>query len=245
MAEALLITRSDLVRFTTVNGNVDTDNFIQYVKIAQDIHIQNYLGTDLLQKIQADITLAYLGVPTTITVSNQGTGYTTGTGVTTTGGTGTGLTLDITDTGGLIDTADIDTAGTGYLVNDVITVDGGNSDAEITVDAIYTIPTNYNNLLVTYVKPMLIHWAMVEYLPFAAYTISNKGVYKHGSENATNAEKNEIDFLLEKERKIAQHYTERFIDYISFNQDLFPEYNSNSNGDMYPDTNNNFIGWVL
>jgi hypothetical protein len=92
---------------------------------------------------------------------------------------------------------------------------------------------------------MLIHWAMVEYLPFAAYTISNKGVYKHGSENATNAEKNEIDFLLEKERKIAQHYTERFIDYISFNQDLFPEYNSNSNGDMYPDTNNNFIGWVL
>lgn len=245
MAEALLITRSDLVRFTTVNGNVDTDNFIQYVKIAQDIHIQNYLGTDLLQKIQADITLAYLGIPTTITVSNQGTGYTTGTGVTTTGGTGTGLTLDITDTGGLIDTADIDTAGTGYLVNDVITVDGGNSDAEITVDAIYTIPTNYNNLLVTYVKPMLIHWAMVEYLPFAAYTISNKGVYKHGSENATNAEKNEIDFLLEKERKIAQHYTERFIDYISFNQNLFPEYNSNSNGDMYPDTNNNFIGWVL
>ena len=54
-----------------------------------------------------------------------------------------------------------------------------------------------------------------------------------------------IDFLLEKERKIAQHYTKRFIDYISFNQDLFPEYNSNSNGDMYPDTNNNFIGWVL
>ena len=51
MAEALLITRSDLVRFTTVNGNVDTDKFIQYIKIAQDIHIQNYLGTDLLYKI--------------------------------------------------------------------------------------------------------------------------------------------------------------------------------------------------
>jgi hypothetical protein len=55
MAEALLITRSDLVRFTTVNGNVDTDKFIQYIKIAQDIHIQNYLGTDLLNKIKADI----------------------------------------------------------------------------------------------------------------------------------------------------------------------------------------------
>ncbi len=245
MAEALLITRNDVVKFTAMNGNVDTDNFIQYVKIAQDIHIQNYLGTDLLQKIQSEITLASLGIPTTITVSNQGTGYTTSTGVTTTGGTGTGLTLDITDTGGLVTDADIDTAGTGYKVGDVIVIDGGNDDAEITVDAIYTIPTDYNNLLVNYIKQMLIHWAMVEYLPFAAYTIANKGVYKHNSENATNVEKNEIDFLIEKERSIAQHYTERFIEHISFNNDKFPEYNSNSNGDMYPDTNNNYQGWYL
>ena len=166
MAEALLITRNDVVKFTAMNGNVDTDNFIQYVKIAQDIHIQNYLGTDLLEKIKQDIV-------------------------------------------------DEDLAG------------------------------NYLALVVNYVKPMLIHWAMVEYLPFAAYTIANKGVYKHNSENATNVEKVEIDFLIEKERSIAQHYTERFIDYIAFNNDLFPEYNSNSNGDMYPDTNNNYTGWYL
>ncbi len=166
MAEALLITRDDLVRFTSVNGNVDTDKFIQYIKIAQDIHIQNYLGTELLNKIKADIIAS-------------------------------------------------------------------------------TLSGDYLSLVETYVKPMLIHWAMVEYLPFAAYTIANKGVYKHSSENAENVAKDEVDFLLEKERKIAQHYTQRFIDYMSFNQQLFPEYNDNSNGDMYPDTNNNFIGWVL
>ena len=245
MAEALLITRQDVVKFTAMNGNVDTDNFIQFVKIAQDIHIQNFLGTDLLQKLQSEIILATSGIPTTFTVTNQGTGYTTATGVTTTGGTGTGLTLDITDTGGLITDADIDTAGTGYKVNDVITVDGGNDDATIRISGIYTIPTDYNNLLVNYIKQMLIHWAMVEYLPFAAYTIANKGVYKHNSENATNVEKAEIDFLIEKERSIAQHYTERFIEHISFNNDKFPEYNSNSNGDMYPDTNNNYQGWYL
>lgn len=166
MAEALLISRQDVVKFTAMNGNVDTDNFIQYVKIAQDIHIQNYLGTDLLQKIQTEII---------------------------------------------------------------------NS----------TLSGDYLALVTNYVKPMLIHWAMVEYLPFAAYTIANKGVYKHNSENSTNVEKNEIDFLIEKERSIAQHYTERFIDYICFNTDKFPEYNSNSNGDMYPDTNNNYTGWYL
>lgn len=164
--EALLVTRNDIVKFTALNGNVDTDNFIQWVKVAQDIHIQNYLGTDLIQRIQTDI------------INN-------------------------------------------------------------------TLSGDYLNLVVTYVKPMLIHFAMMEYLPFAAYTIANKGVYKHNSENSTNVEKNEIDYLVEKERSIAQHYTERFIDYMSFNQSLFPEYNSNSNGNMYPDTQNNYTGWFI
>jgi hypothetical protein len=244
MAEALLITRQDVVKFTAMNGNVDTDNFIQYVKIAQDIHIQNYLGTDLLEKLKSEIILAFSGIPTAITISNQGTGYTTGTAINTTSTTGTGLKLNITAAGGLITAATINTAGTGYMVGGTATVTGGTNGA-VTISSIYTIPTDYNNLLVNYVKQMLIHWAMVEYLPFAAYTIANKGVYKHNSENATNVEKVEIDFLIEKERSIAQHYTERFIDYISFNNDLFPEYNSNSNGDMYPDTNNNYTGWYL
>ena len=55
MAEAILITRKDVVKFTAMNGGVDTDKFIQYIKIAQDIHVQNYLGTDLLQAIQTKI----------------------------------------------------------------------------------------------------------------------------------------------------------------------------------------------
>jgi hypothetical protein len=166
MAQALLISRKDIVKFTAMNGNVDTDKFIQFIKIAQDIHIQNYLGTDLLNKIEADIIASSL---------------------------------------------------TG----------------------------SYLNLVTDYVKPMLIHWAMVEYLPFAAYTLANKGVFKHSSENATNVDKTEIDFLIEKERNLAQYYTDRFISYMSFNNDSFPEYKSNSNEDVYPDKDASFEGWVL
>jgi hypothetical protein len=166
MAQALLISRKDIVKFTAMNGNVDTDKFIQFIKIAQDIHIQNYLGTDLLNKIEADIIASSL-------------------------------------------------AG------------------------------SYLSLVTDYVKPMLIHWAMVEYLPFAAYTVANKGVFKHSSENATNVDKDEIDFLIEKERNLAQYYTDRFISYMSFNNDSFPEYNSNSNEDVYPDKDASFEGWVL
>ena len=166
MAQALFITRDDIVKYTAMNGNVDTDKFIQFVKIAQDIHIQNYLGTKLFNKINDDI------------VSN-------------------------------------------------------------------TLASPYTTLLSKYIKPMVIHFAMVEYLPFAAYTIANKGVYKHNSENSINAEKNEIDFLVEKERNIAEHYTKRFIDFMSYNQASFPEYYLNSNGDMYPDSDSSFTGWVL
>jgi len=164
--EALFITRKDLVKYTSVNGNVDTDKFLQYIKIAQDIHIQNYIGTDLYNKLQSDIE----------------------------GGTLTGDYL--------------------ALVND-------------------------------YIKPMLIHWAMVEMLPYISYTIANKGVYKHSSENSENVSKEEVDFLIEKERTTAQYYTERFISYMSFNAaSKFPEYYTNSNDDVYPDKSL-FGGWVL
>ena len=166
MAQALLISRKDIVKFTAMNGNVDTDKFIQFIKIAQDIHIQNYLGSDLLNKIEADIIAS-------------------------------------------------------------------------------TLTGSYLSLVSDYVKPMLVHWAMVEYLPFAAYTVANKGVYKHTSENASNVDKTEIDFLIEKERNLAQYYTDRFISYMSFNNDSFPEYNSNSNEDVYPDKDASFEGWVL
>ena len=167
MAEALLITRKDVVKFTAMNGNVDTDKFIQYIKIAQDVHIQNYIGTELLKAIQTKIT---------------------------------------------------------------------NS----------TLTGDYLSLVTGYIKPMLIHWAMVEYLPFAAYTIANKGVYKHSSENSENVSKEEVDFLMEKERDIAQYYTDRFISYMSFNaSSKFPEYYTNNNEDIYPDKDASFEGWVL
>ena len=56
MAEdVLFITRNDLVRFTATNGNVDPDKFLQWVKVAQDLHIQGYLGTKLFEKLKEDI----------------------------------------------------------------------------------------------------------------------------------------------------------------------------------------------
>jgi len=167
MATALFISRTDLVKNTVMNGNVDTDKFIQFIKIAQQMHIQNYLGTKLYDKISSDII----------------------------GGTLTG---------------------------------------------------DYQELVNEYVQPMLIHFAMVDYLPFAAYEIKNSGLLKHQSENSTTPTKDEIEFLTQKHRNFAEFYTRRFIDYMAFNApSKFPEYTSNINDDMYPDRDANFTGWVL
>jgi hypothetical protein len=170
MAYALLISTEDVKKFTITNGNLDADDFIEYIKISQDITIQNYLGSQLYKKLQ-----------------------------------------------------------------DLILSDEINNEEF----------ADYRSLLVTYIKPMLVHWAMVYYLPFAAYTLSNKGLFKHTSENATNVDKAEVDYLVEKERDIAESYTQRFIDFMCFNQSTYPEYNSNSNEDVNPDTNNFYGGWQI
>ncbi len=167
MATALFIKRADLIKNTAMSGSVDTDKFIQFIKIAQEIHVRNYMGTDLYDKISQDII-----------------------------------------------------------------------DGNLTGD--------YLNLVNDYIQPMLIHFAMAEYLPFAAYTIANGGVYKHNSENSSIANKEEVDLLISRERDYAEYYTQRFIDYMSFNANSkFPEYYTNSNEDIYPDKDALFHGWNL
>jgi hypothetical protein len=60
MATALFIKRGDIVRSTILDGNVDTDDFIHYVKVAQEIHVKNYLGSKLYDKISTDIIASSL-----------------------------------------------------------------------------------------------------------------------------------------------------------------------------------------
>ena len=171
MATALFISRTDLVKNSIIDGNVDTDKFIQFIKVAQQIDVQNILGTELYKKIGADITSG--------------------------SGGGAGLT------------------------------------------------GNYLTLVNEYVQPALIWFAQMNYIPFAAYSITNKGILKGSSETAQNVDKNEVDYLVSKAREYANYYSTRMVDYLSFNDNLFPEYNQNSNEDISPDTDTTFNGWVL
>jgi hypothetical protein len=55
MATVLFINRQDLLRNSIIDGNVDTDKYVQFIKLAQEIHIQNYLGTEMYNALSAAI----------------------------------------------------------------------------------------------------------------------------------------------------------------------------------------------
>lgn len=167
MAKGLFITRADIVKNTSISGSVDVDKFLNFILLAQEITIQQLLGTELYEKIQTDIE--------------------------------------------------------------------GSS-----------LSGNYLTLTTDLIKPTLIHAAMVQFLPFMSYTLGNKGIFKHTSENAEVASKEEVDYLVEKERDIYQFYADRLIDHLSFYAaSRYPEYNQNTNEDISPITGVNFTGWVL
>ncbi len=167
MATALFINRTDLVKNTIINGNVDTDLFIQSIRLAQQTHILQYCGSALYDQISNKI---------------------------------------------LNSSVDADTQA---LLND-------------------------------YLQPMLIHYAMTDYLPFCSFEIKNGGLFKTTSEKGAAVSKDEVDYLVQKHLSSAQFYTRRFIDYMSFNAAAkFPKYFENNNEQMQPEKSAAFTGWVL
>jgi len=166
MSKALFISREDLVRYTPISGNLDFDKVVQYIEIAQDIHIHQILGSRLYKKLQSDI-----------------------------------LTNNLTG--------------------------------------------DYLTLVNTYIKPTLAQYALLEFLPFAQYTISNKGVFKKTSESSAILTKDDINEMKEASRDTAQHYATRLVDYLMNYPTEFPEYLTNNKEEVHPQRDISFGGWHI
>ena len=50
---ALFVSPKYIKRKSIIDGDVDADKIVQFIETAQDIHIQNYLGTNLYKKLQS------------------------------------------------------------------------------------------------------------------------------------------------------------------------------------------------
>jgi hypothetical protein len=163
----LLITKDHLFKYTQLQGNVDIDKVTPFVKIAQDIEVQEILGTKLYRKILTDVK------------------------------------------------------------NNVLA-------------------GNYLTLVNDYIQPMLIHYAMSDFMLFHGYEISNAGILRNTPEGTSLPAKEELDSLVKRQRDIAETYRTKAVDYLSYYPQLFPEYNADQQAGMYPDSNpSNYVGWNL
>ena len=108
-----------------------------------------------------------------------------------------------------------------------------------------TLTGDYKTLVDDYIKPMLVWYTQAAFIPYAAYQISNGGIYKHNSENATSVDQSEINSLASHATETAEFHTQRLMDHMNYNSNLYPEYISNQNDGMYPEKDVNFTGWVL
>jgi len=163
----LLVDKQDIYKYTQLKGNVDVDNISPFVKVAQDIEVQQVLGSKLYRKILDDVQ----------------------------GGTLTG---------------------------------------------------DYDTLVMDYVQPMLIHYAMADFIQFHTYEVNNAGIMKNTPENTIAPDRVEIDTLVKRYRQIGDTYRKRLTDWITLKIQLFPEYTAYQDGGEYPTSKpTNYSNWNL
>ena len=104
----------------------------------------------------------------------------------------------------------------------------------------------YQTLVTDYVKPTLIWYSCVEYIPFSAITFKSNGAVKHISEQSVSPGKNEVDYLLSKALDNASYYATRIQDYLLANSTNIPEYTQSvgNSTQIYPDQSNQYFGGI-
>ena len=122
----------------TIDTTVNSDGAIINAVI-------NAAGTGYANGETITIANPNAGGAKTVDTIVGGTGYSNATGVATTGGGGTGLTLDLTTSGGAVSSVAINAAGSGYAIDDTITITNANADGVKTLGAISAGGTGYAN----------------------------------------------------------------------------------------------------
>jgi len=119
------------------------------------------------------------------------------------------------------------------LQNDIAGVDGAS------LIGVYKI------LVDDYVQDAIIHYALVEALPFISFQIKNGSITQKNSENGTAATRQDVDYLVQKERDSAEFYGQRIVEYLCNDSSSFPEYSQNTGADLNPISNAYYTGIKL
>lgn len=100
----------------------------------------------------------------------------------------------------------------------------------------------YKTLVDDYIQDCLVHYALVEALPYISYQIKNGSITQKNSENGNAATREDVNYLVQKERDTAEFYGQRIVDYLCYNDSSYPEYTTNTDADIDPIKNAYFTG---
>ena len=104
-----------------------------------------------------------------------------------------------------------------------------------------TLTGNYKSLVDDYIQDALLYWSYYEALETIYLRPRNAGlVVPQGGENNAASDIALYDKKRTSVQNKAEYFSERLVEYLAFNDNLFPEYNQNVNDDIYPDTSTQF-----
>ena len=168
MAYALFITRNDIIKNSPLQGAIDADRLLPFVRTAQDKYMLNLLGTVLFYYIQEKI-------------------------------------------------------------------------ADGTFDELNVF---YQDLMNDHIKPTLIWYSCVEYIPFSGIQFKSEGALKYRTEQGESPSKSEIDYLLNKAMNSADFYSTRTQNYLISYSNQIPQYLESVGNltQVFPDFSNQYFG---
>lgn len=104
----------------------------------------------------------------------------------------------------------------------------------------------YLDLMVDHIKPTLIWYACVEYIPFSSIQFKSNGAVKQQSEQGVAPSKSEIDYLLAKAQANADYFALRLQNYLISYSNSIPEYlqSVGNQTQIYPDQTNQYFGGI-
>ena len=104
-----------------------------------------------------------------------------------------------------------------------------------------TLTGNYKSLVDDYIQDSLLYWSYYESLESIYLRPRNNGLLQpQGGDNALSVDMLVYDKKRRSVKNKAEYFSERLVDYLCFNNSLFPEYGTEQNDEIFPDAGTQF-----
>ena len=140
----------------------------------------------------------------------------------------------------------MNTAQVKWIKNLIGTVLYDYLQAQIIAGTVGNLSSYYQDLLDDHIKPTLIWYTCVEYIPFSSIQFKSNGAVKQSSEQATAPSKLEIDYLKQQAQANADYYALRLQNYLISYSNEIPQYleSVGNQTQIYPDQTNQYFGGI-